>query len=693
MRLDSPFASLLAFALAVIPCLSVPQTWAERAAAPVEPAQEEPLPKPPSEEFLSKIAAPASSPVIKTKSGYIVQIDRSTQVLNVFTPKKEIWLTPELEANQTVEVTRDQAVFQQGRTVLARLKKGRLLFITKVEEDWAATKILDGGKVLDGWVRKRDVQSYAEVPPPAKSLSRLASGNFASAAVLLQKAKQFDDGLYAAVERAMQEGLGPVAGKRHWLARLAAAVNSEQGGVPLAQLCGAIELGGGQAAIPPALKSAVARQRAEFLADDKRAKPLGFYTWNHELEAIFRQDRLLQTPLETKPNTQGITALSAALAADEQLRRSYEQVLHLNERLTNPLKTAGYRALLGGGPLPVEPVSFFPPSRSPEADLVMRLYGDRPIPEGFSLMTEVIARLRSGELSFRPQADSGWYDHQLWSLEPLVRLDAVPEGRRLKPNDEYRKHLEELFKGTFALTRETHVKQLELPRPAAAAPPPQKEREKVFISPEPHVEILPTMYLRRAQSYAYVRSVLEETFGKENVAAMHRLTAAGRAEMNLADELNSMEGLFLGAYVVACRDLGLAEDAAAAGQRDAVAVHFLRWVASLRSDPDLARDVRMMVPVFYDQQRKKTKVWLMVGWTASGASYGYAEPPKVTVTGPDGKPAAGEEAPEINFSGSWRELATPVFAEVYVTRLLNREEFRRHCDTYATPAAIVGNLE
>ena len=668
--------------------------------APVERVQEEPLAPPPSEEVLSKIKAPAVSPVIKTKGGFTVSLDLSRQVLNVYAPKKEIWLAREIEPQQTVEVSREGAVLQQGRKVLARLEPGRILFVTRIEGDWAAMKILDGDTIVSGWVRKADLKPVAEEPPPQKTLAGLSDGQFASAAVLIQKAKQFDDGLYAAVEIAVQEGAGSVAGKRNWLPKLAAAVDADQGGLPLAQLFAATELGSGEASTPEALRSAVAQQRKEFLADEKRSKPLGFYTWNKDLAAIFQQDRLLQTPLEPKPNAAGIAAMTEALAGDATVRESYEQVLQLNERLTNPLKNAGYRELLAaaeaGQPVEsVRSVSFFPPSRGPETDLIMRLYGDKPIPEGFDLMSEVIARLKSGELSFQPRADSGWYDHQLWSLEPLVRLEAAAEGSRLKPNDEYQKHLEELFKGTFALTRETHVKQLELPAPGEAAGGPVKEREKVYISPSPHVEILPTMYLRRAQSYAFVRGVLEETFGKEHLGQMHRLTANGPVQPNLADELASMERLFVGAHVVACRQLGLAEEpaAAAASPADECAVHFLRWVASLRSDADLARDSRMMVPVFYDQQRRKTKVWVMLGWTTSGASYSYAERPVVTVTDPEGKPAAGDEAPELIYHGAWRELATPVFAEVYVTRLLNRDEFRRHCDTYATQSAILSNLK
>ncbi len=691
-------AVLVAGILALLPGM---RAWAAPVEPPEKTAQDEPLPPPPAEEVLAKIVAPAAAPIIKTKGGYTITLDLSKQVLTASTPKKEIWVARELEPNQTVEVTRDGAALQQDRTVLMKLKKGRILYVTRLEGDWASTRIIDGDNVVGGWVKKADLKPYAEEGPPQKTLQGMADGQFASAAVLIQKAKQFDDGLYATVELAMQDGLGPITGKRQWLARLAAAVDVQQGGVPLAQLYAASEFGGGDAVVPAALKQAVASQRAAFLGDEKRSKPLGFYTWSKNLENIFQQDRMLQTPLPAKENAAGIAAVASALATDESTRKSYEQTLHVYERLTNPLKTAGYRQLLaaalGDQPLPLsaQPVSFLPPSRGPETDLVMRLYGDKPIPEGFDLMKEVIARVKSGELSLKPQEVSGWYDHQLWSLDPLVRLESTPEGGRLHPNDEYKKHLEELFKGTFALTRETHVKQLEFPAPASAAPDdrPMKEREKVFISPNPSVEILPTMYLRRAQSYAYVRQVLEQSFGKENLAAIHRLTAAGPVAMDLADELESMERLFAGAHVVACRQLGLAGDAAAAADADAAGIHFLRWVASLASDPDLARDSRMMVPVFFDQQRQKTKVWVMLGWTSTSASYSYAQQPTATVTDPDGKPAAGDEAPELIYHGTWRQLATPVFAEVYVTKLLNRDEFHRHCDTYQTQAAILGNLE
>jgi len=36
--------------------------------------------------------------------------------------------------------------------------------------------------------------------------------------------------------------------------------------------------------------------------------------------------------------------------------------------------------------------------------------------------------------------------------------------------------------------------------------------------------------------------------------------------------------------------------------------------------------------------------------------------------------------------------AAPVVAEVYVARLVGRDEFRRHCDRFRTRDAILANL-
>lgn len=695
-------ASLAAAFLFAIGVVFMSETAPAAPAIPAsEPApQQEKLPPPPPAEKLAAIKAPAIKPVQQTKLGYRVTVDPTQQILSLHAPKQENWISREVEAQQTLEVVVDGAPISSGATALARARKGQLLYASVAEKEWIDVHVVKDGKLIRGWIAKKHVKPVAEANPPQPRLR--PDAEFASAALLIQKAKQFDDGLYAAVEFAMQNGLGPVKGKRHWIPAVAAKVDAGSGGEPLAILYAAMQFSGHKSQLPAELARLRDAHTQEFLADEKRSKPLGFYTWSPELETIFQQDRMLQTPLNAQSNSPAIIAVARALAADVEARNSYETALQLNARLTNKLAKDGYQktlAALAAGQTPQfgprDAVSFLPPSRSHETDLIMKLYGNRPIPEGFDLMTELIRRLKGGDLSLEPQEDSGWYDHQLYSLETLIRFDTAPEARKLQPNDEYRKHLEELFKGTYALTRETHVKQLEIPAPASAAPfdgPPVKEREKVFVRPSAHVEYLPTVYRRRADSYRFVRQVLAETFGAENIQQLKRQTATGPVELNLADELDLMEQLFRGAYVAACRDIGLPEDPAT-GAGDEQAIMFLRWVASLRSDRDLAIDSRMMVPVFYDQQRRKLKVWVMLGWDSTYTSIGYARHPGITITDKDGNPVSGDEGPEVIFQGTYCNLPTPVFAEVYVTKLLNRSEFRRHCDAYKSKAAILANLE
>jgi hypothetical protein len=331
----------------------------------------------------------------------------------------------------------------------------------------------------------------------------------------------------------------------------------------------------------------------------------------------------------------------------------------------------------------------------------MKLYGNRPIPEGFDLMDELIRRIRTGAIDLTPTASSGWYDYQTWSLEPLAAPGRAAEAARLSPSASYRRQLEELFRGIMALTRETHIKQLEPPAPAEA---PAGVREPVYILIRPGLsaEPLATCYARRGAAYRFVRGVLEETFGAEALNGLHRQTppGAGPVTAGLAAELETMEALFAGASAAVSHDLGIVAPIAiapptnAAGRaRDPAADRetFLRWATSASADPDLNRDLRMMVPVFFDRARGKSKVWVFLGWSERPVTFSFAQPPAVTVTR-DGRPATRDEA-VVEFADSGATLAYPVTAEVYVDRILNRDEFRSHCNRYKTPSAILANLK
>jgi hypothetical protein len=516
----------------------------------------------------------------------------------------------------------------------------------------------------------------------------------ASAAALLLKAKQFDDGLHAAVEFAAHQGAGRFPGKASLLRSLAATLAAEAtdpGKAAAVAVHAACQLGGLSVPVPDPLREAVRTATTDFLRDELLSKPLGFYTWSDPLRAIFRQDRLLQQPVDPGP----ADALARALEHTPGALASYDACLRLNDRLTNPPARPGLRGWAG-------PRSFFPASRSHEQILMEHLYGDRPVPDGFDLMTELIRRVRSGQIALEPGERSGWYDHQTWSLEPLVVPGRMPEADRLDLGERYRTHLEDLFRGALALARETHVKQLAMAFGGCQGPWPLP----IWVAPGLTVEPLPSVYARRAAAYRFVRSVLEEAFGAEALSRMHRLTADGPSEADLAGELAGVERLFEGAAATARRELGMELQLG----EEQTCRSFQEWGAGLAADRDVSRDVRMMVPVYYDVQREKTKVWAFLGWRTVPVDVSYATEPRVLAVEPAKPPEPtdrlsvlrrkfrkppekpAEAPPPVRFARDRYELAVPVMAEVYITRLLDRDEFRRHCDRFKTRDAILANL-
>ena len=545
-----------------------------------------------------------------------------------------------------------------------------------------------------------DLSEGKHEAPVAPTLSGIIDEGLVSESMLAQKAKQFDDGLYAAVDIAAQQGIGHFAGKASLLRNVAVALEALKqtpAGNVSEVIFGACKIGGLEINVPQQQRNAVQTAVEEFLKDSLRSKPIGFYTWTEELAAIFRQDRMLQTELKGKEGTE---ALVKILEADHGTRGIYEGYLSMVAKLTNPLAYPDLRGqivALEQGKLnsPSKGIYFFPPSRSHETELIKQLYGSRPIPEGFSLVDEMIKRIRSGSLQLKPTAESGWYDYQTWAIEPLVIPEKMPEAPHLNLTESYRKQVLELFKGILALTRETHIKQIEIPLAGAAAPL-RPSRPIIHIYPELDAEPLATMYLRRAQAHHFIRTVIEDAFGSEALSKMHRLTIAGPVKENLDEELRSMEALFYGAHVVVCQQIGMPFSTplplGSGKGAEADAAEFQAWRATLKSDPDLGRDARMMVPVFYDVLREKTKVWVFLGWSARPVTISFTKAPTAKVFDQAGNQVKADSV-DLLFHSTTHKLAYPVTAEVYVDKILDRNEFRQLCDKYKTRSAILANLK
>lgn len=475
---------------------------------------------------------------------------------------------------------------------------------------------------------------------PAISQECLNSGRprFTSAASLALCAKQFDDGLYAAIELAGQELKAPL------LRRLA----------PHAPLvAAAASLGGADIAVPDAAR----RRLAEFLSNDLHSKPIGFYTWDERLRRIFQQDRFLQQSM----SKDDIAALREAFAGDPEMWATYVECLERTERLTNAFADDQPDLRRAGG------VALFPPSRSHETDLMQRLFGHRSIPDGFSLTDELLKRLRDGSLSVEPTTESGWYDHLTWAIAPLAVPERMPEASRLRLHPRYRDHLAELFKAILSMTRETHAKQL-APVFVGAAGGPDHRRE-VIITPDLSVEPTQSFYIRRAKTYAWVRELLEH----HGLGHVHRMTPEGQVPRRLDEELDEMMALFEGAAATVGEELGVAS---ATASQTAV---FREWAGGAQA----SSDVRMMVPVYYDLERRTIRVWAILGWATRQLDVNWNTVPTTRVLRGDVR---------IRWEGTQVELPYPVFAEANVTRVMDREEFRRHCDTHRTREEILAHL-
>ena len=546
---------------------------------------------------------------------------------------------------------------------------------------------------LDEAFKRGDKPGSREAPLSA-TLGPVDSTALVSASVLSQKAKIFDDGLYAAVEIAAQEGAGQHAGKTTLLASLGRALagaDPSTTGNAQGLLLGAARLGQVPVKGIPAAAEARAQHAVEvFLANELHSKPIGFYTWSSQLGNIFRQDRMLQGEIDAA----GIRAVASALRADPSARAAYEGHLRFVSRLTNPFASSDLRRFLeacdrGNADAFEEGMRFFPPSVAHETEIMKKLFGTKPIPDTFVLADEMIRKIRSHELNLEPRAESGWCDYQTWALEPLVIPERTPEGPRLQLDEEYRKLLLELFKGLVTLTRETHVKQLELPFVGAAM---GRRENYIRIDPALSAEPLATFYLRRALGYRYIRSVLEDTFSSQELERLHRLTEAGPVPICLAEELSQVETLFLGAHVSVSKELGLAPDAATGSDTSAskAADRFAAWVCKLESDPDLSQDLRAMVPVFYDQIRGKPKVWLFLGWSRRPITVSFARPPQATVRNLNGRLL--RKHPPIRWGMLYADLPYPVTAELYVDRILDRDEFRKVCASCGSASEILRRL-
>jgi hypothetical protein len=454
--------------------------------------------------------------------------------------------------------------------------------------------------------------------------------------------KPFNDGLYAAVE------LQAEAGKRAVLATLAArlpalAAASPAGARPAfddaSVLVGAAQILGGEApSIDVALQDRARSRANAFQATAMYARPIGFYTWSPELERVFTRDRFLQNR-DGGESFGAFAAIAFALSQDATLLADYQRAIGLYAGLTNPFTSYAIDALIPyvpnaaalAAPAAIEaafltgtkplnacvyvPVAFMPASRSKDSNYFDEQFCSSPPGPGTNLLDILVDAVRSGDLDLAPDADGGWYDYQLYALETLLLPERGPESQHLLLTAGYKKKLIDTFKSLLIQTRETHVKQLAFGAGAGGAPLPP-----IDLYPLLPAEPFPTFYLRTARGYRFLHTFLQASVGTTFLSGASRLLESGaRGTAPLADELSERVSLLYGLAFLTADAVGMARDSGLLAEEmveidiNAAVAAARAWLTGWKTNADISRDPRVIVPVYADFERKLMKYWAVVG--------------------------------------------------------------------------------
>jgi hypothetical protein len=536
--------------------------------------------------------------------------------------------------------------------------------------------------------------SYAAALQSARQ-ARSWMATLPSVNLLDGKAKQFDDGLYAAIDQAYFQGLsGKLQSHIALVQRLVAAVKPNSPAAPY--LAAGLTLAGKDTPVANiAKRDEYVRQ---FNANAIRSKPIGFYTWNDTLRHCWAFLRFFQQSL--KESDPVVAAIVQALTDDAALAADCQRAAEFYGKLTNPLVQLTVADLVGVDLTSAEQldqlrktkgirgrgVCLFPPSSSRETELFGRLF-PLGIPADANLMKELVRRIRSGEVDLSPRQDSGWYDYQVYALETMLLPERGEEHDKLLLTRPYKKRMLEAFAALITKRRETHVRQ------GAAAKAQEAPQELREVRPRLRVEPCPSYFVRTARSYAFLHELLSATLGNEALGQLHGLRQEGQRAPDVATELTAMRDLFYGLYLVCCEDIGhkaeLKEGEVADPDRCYDAA--LEWLNKLGDDPDLAQDTRVAVPIYVDPLRNKMRLWATLGVRLTQLDARYVRPPRI-------KPAIGEgdwqTVEESKLHDASALIAVDEFAEVEVSGLAppNRDELRKLCDKHKTKDAIVAAL-
>ncbi len=540
-----------------------------------------------------------------------------------------------------------------------------------------------------GYDSSKEVALGKLYPSVAQAAATLSGNVLPSINVMEAKAKQFNDGLYAAMDLSYYRGIAAVLTSHVTLIK--ELYQNLTNDLAKAFVAAGLSLSDSAAS---GFNAALADSfLSDFLSNEVRYKPIGFYTWNVELEKLFKFMRYFQKTF----GWNGIVAdIVSALKSDTSLLTKAREVDRFYSKLTNPLSfvsmaqlaesncETSQQGLVHVADSLLRPhrseAALFPPSTSVETELFNAIFPDG-VPPGVDMMNELVKAIQNGTIDLAPKPETGWYGRQVYALETFLLPSKGEEHSKLLLTENYKKRLLEAFKAIITTQRETHVRQLEI----------SAGSEKVHhFTPVLRVEPGCTYFLRSALAYAFLKEFLASSVGQATLQSLYGLTETGTRDKDVWSELEYMRALYHGMYLVAAEDIGMKPTRSPAGWPSASDKSIAEtWLSGWSSDPDLLVDARVSVPMYAGGAY--TRMWGTFGIRLCHLYVSYATPPRFHYSG--SQDWIQVDSTECDTA----KYLIPIleFGEFQLTgnHTLTRQEFRSICDRYATKEEIVKALE
>lgn len=549
--------------------------------------------------------------------------------------------------------------------------------------------------------------------------------------------KHLDDRFQAAVDRHISDdsSLFP-GGKQGFLTAILKEVKKQADSDDASSyLAAAIRLGGGKPDISSDINAGARHWISRFYSKPQYSKPIGFYSESPTLSRIFQRDRFLQTQFTSRDDLRPLIQIAKVLANHPDLLQAYHRFSNLNARICNPASISSIEVLLLHKELLTNEtklrdtaldenwkLAFLPSATSKENQLFARVYINGELPRS-DVMSDLVRGIRSGKVSLIPEPNSGYYDYQLYALEPLVLTDRAQEAQKLLLYSRYKKRLREAFEAMLTKHRETNIK--ELPHFATAGchinPLPQ--------TPELSIEPCATNYLRTARAYRFLENTLRNSFSEKELT---EIKIQGEPE-NLLKELDDATALFYGLYLTVCNDIGMVPrlepgeltnlrilslnsksvdvpdeclaarvtglSAEESSVRAALCKHTDNWLKHIRDQKFLSEDQRVIIPIVSNAKETRMRYWAVIGVRLLKIKAYYAVPPKLAegynMTHEDALQWFQEGLRSARYEWKPRDYVVPVqvFTELTLSSTPpTREEFRSACNRGKTKEDIINIL-